>query len=110
MEASSREGAAASTLFRKLKWSSHESAATLLCASVASESRSKRGQPQLVLGSFGLSLREESVARLAMAEFSNREIADKLSITVKTVENHMTSILRRMGLRCRHQLLQSVDQ
>jgi DNA-binding CsgD family transcriptional regulator/tetratricopeptide (TPR) repeat protein len=110
VEASSREGAAASTLFRNLKWSSHESAATLLCASVASESRSKRGQPPLVLGSFGLSLREESVARLAMAEFSNREIADKLSITVKTVENHMTSILRRMGLRCRHQLLQSVDQ
>jgi len=110
VEACSREGTAASTLFRKLKWSSHESAAALLCAPVASEGRSTPLNGPLVFGSFGLSVREESVARLAIAEFSNREIADKLSITVKTVENHMTSILRRMGLRCRHQLLQTVDK
>jgi len=109
-EACLREGAAASALFRKLKWSSHESAAALLCASANGEGRRKALSGAQALVSFGLSSREESVAKLAIAELSNREIADKLSITVRTVESHMTSILRRMGLRSRHQLVETVDK
>jgi ATP/maltotriose-dependent transcriptional regulator MalT len=54
-----------------------------------------------------LTLREQSVAQLAIVGLSNREIAERLSISVRTVECHMTSILRRMGLRSRYQLLES---
>jgi DNA-binding CsgD family transcriptional regulator len=108
-EACLREATAAATSFRKLRWTSYELAATLLgaCAHRA------RGTADGSAGSAAsipseLTLREQSVAQLAILGLSNREIGERLSISARTVECHMTSILRRMGLRSRHQLLESV--
>ena len=51
-----------------------------------------------------LSSREVEVARLVGAGASNREIAASLFITEGTVKNHVSSTLRKLGLRDRTQL------
>ncbi|QBI55201.1 response regulator [Streptomonospora litoralis] len=52
----------------------------------------------------GLSERELEVARLVGTGAANREIARGLFITEGTAKNHVTSILRKLGLRDRTQL------
>jgi DNA-binding CsgD family transcriptional regulator len=108
-EGCAREATAAATLFRTLRWTSYELAATLLGAS-AHRTRSAADGSADPAASIPaeLTLREQSVAQLAIVGLSNREIGERLSISARTVECHMTSILRRMGLRSRHQLLESV--
>jgi DNA-binding NarL/FixJ family response regulator len=104
-----REATAAASLFRKIRWTSYELAATLLAASAHRARSAADGSagPAASIPS-ELTLREQSVAQLAILGLSNREIGERLSISARTVECHMTSILRRMGLRSRHQLLEWV--
>ena len=45
----------------------------------------------------GLTRREAEVLRLVATGLSNREIADALSLSEKTVENHLTSAYGRIG-------------
>jgi DNA-binding CsgD family transcriptional regulator len=45
----------------------------------------------------GLTLREVEVLRLVATGMSNRQIADQLSLSEKTVEAHLTSILGKTG-------------
>ncbi|TDD34611.1 LuxR family transcriptional regulator [Actinomadura sp. KC06] len=52
-----------------------------------------------------LSDSERRVAVLAAQGYTNREIADKLFITVSTVEQHLTRVYRKMDIRNREQLL-----
>ncbi|TMR24993.1 response regulator transcription factor [Nonomuraea turkmeniaca] len=51
-----------------------------------------------------LSARELEVARMVSAGATNREIAARLFITEGTVKNHVSSVLRKLGLRDRTQL------
>lgn len=51
-----------------------------------------------------LSPRELEVARMIVDGASNREIAARLFITEGTVKNHVSSVLRKLGLRDRTQL------
>jgi len=48
-----------------------------------------------------LTQRENEVLTLLAAGLSNREIADRLVISVKTVEHHVSQILSKTGLRSR---------
>lgn len=54
--------------------------------------------------SFGITPREREVLNLIVEGASNREIAQILHITEKTVKNHVSSLLSRVGLRDRTQL------
>ncbi|MDF5752410.1 response regulator transcription factor [Spongiactinospora sp. TRM90649] len=51
-----------------------------------------------------LSAREVEVARLVSAGAANKEIAARLYITEGTVKNHVSAVLRKLGLRDRTQL------
>ena len=48
-----------------------------------------------------LSEREAEVLRLIAAGYSNKEIAGRLSLSVKTVEAHKANAMRKLGLRGR---------
>ena len=51
-----------------------------------------------------LSEREREIAALVAEGLSNRHIADRLHISVRTAENHVSHILVKLGLRSRAQL------
>jgi DNA-binding NarL/FixJ family response regulator len=52
-----------------------------------------------------LTRREREVAELVLRGLTNRAIAEQLAIAEHTVETHVTSILNRLGLRSRWQLV-----
>jgi DNA-binding CsgD family transcriptional regulator len=56
-----------------------------------------------------LSGREQEVAVLAREGLSNRQIADQLYLSVRTVENHMSRALRKLGMVSRAELTQWRD-
>ncbi|MDQ6740229.1 MAG: LuxR C-terminal-related transcriptional regulator, partial [Actinomycetota bacterium] len=51
-----------------------------------------------------LSPQEASVARLAQAGRPNRQIAQQLHLSIKTVETHLGHVYRKLGIRNRWQL------
>jgi predicted ATPase/DNA-binding CsgD family transcriptional regulator len=51
-----------------------------------------------------LSARQRAVAKLVAAGHSTREIADKLSLSPRTVETHIAAIFEKLGVRTRAQL------
>jgi two-component system response regulator NreC len=53
----------------------------------------------------GLTERERGVVRLAALGHTNREIADRLVLSVRTVETHRARIQRRLGLGTRAELV-----
>ncbi len=53
----------------------------------------------------GLTAREQSIVELVVAGAGNAEIASELGIARTTVRNHMTRILRKLGVRTRAQLI-----
>ena len=53
-----------------------------------------------------LSPREREVLDLVRQGLSNREIADRLTIEVGTVKNHMHNVLRKLNVRSRHEAAQ----
>ncbi len=51
-----------------------------------------------------LTTREREVLRLIAQGYTYKEIARELYISVKTVESHVSSVLRKLQLSSRHQL------
>ncbi len=51
-----------------------------------------------------LSTREREVMRLIARGYSYREVAGELFISIKTVETHMSAVLRKLQLSSRHEL------
>jgi DNA-binding CsgD family transcriptional regulator len=64
----------------------------------------RRGRAAVGEGVLGLSEREREVAELIADGNSNREVADLLVVSPKTVERHVTNILSKLGLRNRTEL------
>lgn len=73
-------------------------ASSPVAPSPATPSSVTRKQP------LGITPREQEVLNLIGEGASNREIANILHITEKTVKNHVSSLLSRVGLRDRTQL------
>ena len=51
-----------------------------------------------------LTPREREVLRLIARGYAYKEVARELSISVKTVESHVSAVLRKLQLSSRHQL------
>jgi DNA-binding NarL/FixJ family response regulator len=51
-----------------------------------------------------LSSREQEVMRLIARGYAYKEVAKELFISIKTVETHMSSVLRKLQLSSRHEL------
>jgi DNA-binding NarL/FixJ family response regulator len=51
-----------------------------------------------------LSIREREVLRLIARGYAYKEVAKELFISIKTVETHMSSVLRKLQLSSRHEL------
>lgn len=51
-----------------------------------------------------LSAREQEVMRLIARGYSYREVASELFISIKTVETHVSAVLRKLQLSSRHEL------
>ena len=50
-----------------------------------------------------LTEREQDVLRLAALQFSNREIAERLSISEHTVKTHLRHASEKLGVKTRHE-------
>ena len=48
---------------------------------------------------------QHQVAELAAAGLTNREIAEQLFVTIKTVETHLNAVYRKLGIRGRDELV-----
>ena len=57
-----------------------------------------------------LSLREQEVLQLIAAGLSNREIAERLFISLPTVKNHVHNILTKLQVNCRSEAIHSARQ
>jgi DNA-binding NarL/FixJ family response regulator len=95
------------TLFGRLGWKHHQTEALAVM-----ETKKRNLVPQtsmqtpiLVDLASTLTRREQQVAELVVRGLPNRTIAQMLNISEHTVEAHMTSILSRLGLRSRWQLV-----
>ncbi len=53
-----------------------------------------------------LTYRETEIVRLIVLGYSNREVADKLLISVKTVENHKANIMQKLEFTTKRDLIQ----
>jgi DNA-binding CsgD family transcriptional regulator len=70
----------------------------------------KRGDRAAPIGVTALSEAEHKVAALAAEGCSNREIGRQLSITVSTVEQHLTSVYRKLNVSGRANLLPELSR
>ena len=53
-----------------------------------------------------LTLREQEILRLTVLGYTNKEIAEKLHISTKTVENHKANIMNKLDLKQKHEMIQ----
>jgi len=60
-------------------------------------------------GIFSLTASERRVAGLAAKDMTNKEIAQALFVTVKTVELHLSSVYRKLAIGSRRQLADALD-
>jgi DNA-binding CsgD family transcriptional regulator len=62
-----------------------------------------------VVGLPSLTASERRVARLASEGASNREIAQGLYLTLKTIETHLSNAYRKLGIASRRELAQALN-
>lgn len=77
---------------------------TYLGPAIAQSVRRIVRQPEKVDRNMELSVREREVLRFLAEGMSSKVIAERLGLSVRTVENHRSSITRRTGLRSVAQL------
>jgi DNA-binding NarL/FixJ family response regulator len=56
-----------------------------------------------------ISRREREVAHLAADGHTNREIAEQLCLSERTVENHLYRVFAKLGIRSRRELSRALD-
>ncbi len=66
-------------------------------------------QEEAILASLRLSRREQDVVDLALEGMSDRQIADQLHLSVRTVEGHLHRSYAKLGVRSRDELRDAVN-
>jgi len=70
----------------------------------------EQNEPQHAKPSGALSEREDEVLRLIALGYTNRQIADELFLSVKTVETHKSKIKEKLNIRSRSDLVRYAIQ
>jgi DNA-binding CsgD family transcriptional regulator len=93
-------------LLRESLDAAHRSGAKLLSERADTELRATGARPRRVVltGLDSLTASEGRIAELARQGLSNREIAQMLFITTRTVEGHLTSVFRKLRVDSRDEL------
>lgn len=71
--------------------------------------RRRSGRAAKRVGVESLTAREREVARLAAAGRSARQVADLLTISERTVESHIASVYRKLGVASRAELARHAE-
>jgi len=104
-ELAQRTAAEAAERFGQLHWYAYSDLARSLIPSSQAKSVAPVLHDRPLAGSLlTLTEREQQVVELVLQGYTNREIAERLSIREHTVEKHMGSIMGRLGIRSRYQL------
>ena len=84
----------------------HRCGATLLADRAVEELRAAGGRPRrrAGVGADALTASERRVAELAADGASNKEIAQSLFVTLRTVEMHLSNAYSKLEIRSRHEL------
>ena len=69
-----------------------------------------RPRRRLISGVESLTASERRVARFAAEGLSNKDIAQTLFVTTKTVEVHLSSVYRKLGIGSRSELPQALGE
>jgi DNA-binding CsgD family transcriptional regulator len=98
-------------LLREALDAAHRASARPLAEYAETELRATGARPRRVLltGLESLTASERRIAELAGRGMTNREIAQALFITARTVEGHLTSVFRKLRLDSRDQLAAALD-
>jgi DNA-binding CsgD family transcriptional regulator len=93
-------------LLREALDAAHRAGARPLAEYAETELRATGARPRRVVltGLDSLTASERRVAELASQGHSNREIAQTLFVTARTVEGHLTSVFRKLQLESRDEL------
>ena len=85
----------------------HPSMTRALLASPGSQALRKPAAPQGPAGG-GLTRRELDVVRLLARGYTNRQIADEMELSVRTVETHRANVMAKLELSSRAELVRWV--
>ncbi len=93
-------------LLREALDAAHRAGAKRLAEQAETELRATGARPRRVVltGLESLTASERRIAELAGAGLTNREIAQTLFVTARTVEGHLTSVFRKLQLDSRDEL------
>jgi len=89
----------------------HRAGARPLAARAETELRATGARPRraVLAGLDSLTASERRVAELAAQGMTNREIAQALFVTARTVEGHLTNVFRKLDLESREGLAQTIN-
>ncbi|MGH3089381.1 MAG: response regulator transcription factor, partial [Rubrobacteraceae bacterium] len=82
----------------------HQSQVAAARAALGEEDKPPPDAPEAPSAPNHLTRREREVAALVGQGFSNREISEKLGISERTVEGHVSKAMRKLGFRSRTQI------
>lgn len=88
----------------------HRCAAAALADRAADEMRAAGGRPRrrAAMGADALTAGERRVAEMAADGVSNKEIAQSLFVTLRTVEMHLSNSYAKLGIRSRQELAKAL--